>query len=161
MSVRSLAVLLDILPRVSGAGGAIATAEQQPYRYQNYRYTTPIVFGGKLYNYAPFGVRSSPLVDLSLSGGDITIEMQNTTALDTTLQTLKDFQRATAIVRYIDPAGIHAPVGLRTSVSHATREGGFVIFTMRSPTNALQGSFTSKYFTSADFPELLVYKPRL
>lgn len=155
MSTRSLAVLLDILPRMS------SNAPAQSYRYQNYRYTAPIVFNGQLYNYAPFGVRSVPLVDLSLSSGDITVEMQNSPALDTLLRQVDDFRRATAIIRYVDPGGIHPPVGCRTSVSHATREGGFVVFSMRSPTNALQGSFTSKYFTSADFPELLVYKPRL
>lgn len=151
MSARSLAVLLDIYPYNTSLW----------FRYQNYRATTPIVYSSELYEYVPFGVRNMPLIDLSLSSGDTTVEMRNSPALDTILRQYSDFQRATAIIRYIDPAGIHAPVGCRTSVSHATREGGMVVFTMRSPTNALQGSFTSKYFTSADFPELLVYKPRL
>lgn len=150
MSARSLAVLLDIYPK------GVAT----PLRYQNYRYTAPIVYNGSLYDYAAFAVKNAPLVDLSLSSGDTTISMRNSAALDSILRANNDLQKATVIMRFIDPAGIHAPTGCRTSVSHITREGGLVVFTMRSPTNALQGSFTSKYFTSADFPELPVYKPR-
>lgn len=151
MPQRSLAVLLEIYPR------GVAT----PYRYQNYRYTAPIVYEGELFTYLAFGVRNAPLVDLSLSSGDTTIEMQNSAALDTILRSQNDLQRAVVLMRFIDPTSVHAPSGARLSVSHITREGGYVIFTMRSPTNALQGSFTSKYFGSADFPELPVYKPRL
>jgi hypothetical protein len=147
----SLATLLKITPRGSAT----------PLLYQNYRISTPIIFNGQSYAYAPFEVRNQPTIDLSLSSGDTLIAIRNSSALDAILRANNDLKRSVVELYYIQPSSSAPPIGDKQITSFCTREGGLVMLTLRPATDALRGSTITKYTTSIDFPELPYYKARV
>lgn len=151
MSSTSLAILLKVVPRGSNV----------PLLYQNYRISAPIVFGGNPYLHAGFEIRSYPKVDLSLSSDDTSIVMALTSQLSSILRTNNDLKRAVVTAYFIQPGETVPPKAIKRVVSHATREGGLIMFTLRSATDALKGAVLTKYIDAQTFPELPHYKPRL
>lgn len=150
MASISLAILLKI--SIPGVG--------TPLRYQNYQ-SAQLSFNSELYDWLGFEVQAYPNGDLSLGSDETQIAMRNTSALRDLLLQYDDFRRAVVDVFHVRVGTTVPTIAYKLIVSHCARDAGLVLFTLKSPTSALTGALVSKYFTSADFPELPFYKPQL
>jgi hypothetical protein len=149
MSAITLAILLKIsIPGVP-----------TPLRYQNYQ-SAQLSFNSELYDWLGFEIQTYPNSDLSLGSGDVQIAMRNTSVLRDLLLQYDDFRRAAVDIYHFRIGTTIPTISYKLIVSHCSRDGGLVLFTLKSPTSALTGPLVSKFFTSNDF-ELPFYKPQL
>jgi hypothetical protein len=149
----SLATLLKIVVPTPGNPSVIATT----LRYQNYQ-SADYAFNSELYSYAGFQVQSYADADLSLGGGDCQIAIQNSQIVRGLLEQYNDLKRSIATLYHVQPSTTKPAIMQRLIISHATPEGGLVLFSARSPTSALQGPLATRYLTARDFQELPRYR---
>lgn len=147
MTSKSIATLIDI--NIPG----------QVLRYQNYQ-TADYTFGGLLYSWAGFGVMTYSTNDLALSATDTVIALRNTSTIQNLLRQNNNFKRAPVTIYLVDPA-TGVTQAYRLVVSFATIEQGQVLFTLRSPTAALQGDLVTAKLDAQMFPAIPFYKPVL
>lgn len=147
MTTKSLATLISVeLP-----GSTL--------RYQNYQ-TSDYTFNGQLYSWLGFSVTSYSTNDLNLSATDTVIAIRNTSTIQNLLRQNNGFKRAAVIIYLVDPISLVA-TAFRLVVSHSTIEQGQVLFTLRSPTAALQGDLVTAKLDAQMFPAIPFYKPVL
>jgi hypothetical protein len=87
--------------------------------------------------------------------------MQNSSQLASILRANNDLKRAVVTAYFVQLETSVPPKAIKRIVSHATREGGLIMFTLRSATDALKGAVLTKYIDAQAFPELPYYRPRL
>lgn len=148
MASKSLATLIEVfIP-----GGATL-------RFQNYQ-SEDYSFGGSSYTWAGFSVTSYSTNDLSLSATDTTIAIRNTSTIQNLLRQHNQLKRSPVNVYLVDPAtGVAQKFAL--IISFATIQQGQIIFTLRSPTAALQGDLVTAKLDAQVFPRVPYYKPVL
>lgn len=129
-------------------------------RYQNYQ-PTSFNWEGESYEPLGFEVQSYPQYDLSIGSEDLRIAIRNTAIIRNLLRQYNDLKRSIVVLTHVQPGLSVPPIGYRTIVSFASYENGLILFTLRSPTSALQGRLVLKFLEAVDFPELPYYRPQL
>lgn len=150
MSAITLATLLKVLvPKLA-----------TPLLYQSYQ-LEPYVFASESYQHAGFEIQTYSTDDLSLGTSDVKIAIRNNQVLRSLMRQYDDLKKSIAYVYHVQPGTNVPPIGCKLRISMATTEDAMVLFTLKSPTNALVGRLSTKYIEAADFPELPYYKPAL
>lgn len=125
-------------------------------RHQNFQ-TADYSFGSQLFTFLGFGVTSYSTNDLNLSATDTTIAIRNTSTVQNLLRQYNQLKRSTVVIYLLDPATSVAQA-YRLVVSFSTIEQGQVVFTLRSPTAALQGDLVTAKLDAQKFPRIPYYR---
>jgi hypothetical protein len=149
----SLATLLEITIFSPTNPSIVATI----LRYQNYQ-AADYSFNSQLYSYAGFQIKSYSDNDLDFGGGDSQVAISNTQFVRSLLRQYNDLKRSIASIYNVQPSTTVPPVAKTIVISYATTEGGLVLFTGKSATDALRGALVTRNLSARLFPELPRYR---
>lgn len=131
-----------------------------PLRYQSYQ-LADYAYDGYSWIYAPFEIRSQPQQSLELIPENGQIWIANNNVIRTMVGTYDGLRKSVVKILFLDPAGI-APTGmLLMQVISSSPVGGYFVFNLGTPTDALTGSAITQFFGVPVFPELPVTPARL
>lgn len=130
------------------------------YRYQNYQ-LEDLFFESQSFEYGNFQFQAYPQQQLELADDSAEIWVRNTELIRTMLRQYDGLRRAHIRAIHIQPDTGLPPWEWNLQVFDTVPERGYVRFNLRSPTSALVGPLVSRYFNSAEFPELPLYRVQL
>jgi hypothetical protein len=124
-----------------------------PLRYQSYQLAN-YAWGGFSWSYAPFEIKSQPEQSLELIAENASISIRNSEVIRSMVRQHDGLRRSIAHIRIIDPVGMAPTLVLLLQVASSSPVGGYYVFNLGTPTNAIAGAAVNRYFGKAVFPEI-------
>jgi hypothetical protein len=118
-------------------------------------------YGGYVWTYAPFEVKTQPEQNLELTAENAQIWIINNPIIRSLINERDGLRRSIVFIQWIDPTGVMPTGAIRAQVASSAPVGGYYTFNLSTPTNALNGAAINHFYNKQTFPELPTVRAQL